>query len=153
MRSGLMAYGISRDFPLQPVEINTCHQRPQPMSLQKIVLVPILRADWYGEWNLWLIPYRQNCTCGTVSWWKEAHWSLTHIFEKYRRKQGHIVMIVDPMLATGGSAMRHHWHGKETGRLRISPCLSVRSSEGVGPWKKHIRKWISILHGTGWKAR
>ena len=34
--AGLMAYEISRDFPLQPVEIN----RPQPMSLRR-------KSYWY----------------------------------------------------------------------------------------------------------
>ena len=43
--AGLMAYEISRDFPLQPVEINTPVAKTTTYELAKeIVLVPILRA-------------------------------------------------------------------------------------------------------------
>ena len=38
--AGLMAYEISRDFPLQPVEINTPVAKTQPMSLRR-------KSYWY----------------------------------------------------------------------------------------------------------
>lgn len=47
--AGLMAYEITRDLPLEPVQIETPVQTCNTFTLGKeIVLVPILRADWAG---------------------------------------------------------------------------------------------------------
>ena len=104
--AGLMAYEISRDFPLQPVEIETPVAKTTTYELAKeIVLVPILRA------GLGMV----NGICDLIPTVKIAHVGLYRdeetlephtYFEKYPKEvKDAIVMIVDPMLATGGSAV------------------------------------------------
>mgnify|MGYP000376520200 CR=1 FL=1 len=102
--AGLMAYEISRDFPLQPVEIETPVAKTTTYELAKeIVLVPILRA------GLGMV----NGICDLIPTVKIAHVGLYRdeetlephtYFEKYPKEvKDAIVMIVDPMLATGSS--------------------------------------------------
>lgn len=130
--AGLMAYEISRDFPLQSVKIETPVMECETFELEKeIVLVPILRA------GLGMV----NGICNLIPTVKIAHVGLYRdeetlephtYFEKYPKTiNDSIVMIVDPMLATGGSAIAAIKMVKNQGASNIRLVCLVGAPEGV----------------------
>ena len=104
--AGLMAYEISRDLPLRTVDIETPVSPYTTKELAKdIVLVPILRAGLgmvNGIANL--IP---TVKIAHIGLYRDEETLEPHTyFEKYPKSvKDAVVVIVDPMLATGGSAI------------------------------------------------
>ena len=130
--AGLMAYEITRDLPLEPVQIETPVQTCNTFTLGKeIVLVPILRA------GLGMV----NGICNLIPTVKIAHVGLYRdeetlephtYFEKYPKTiDDSVVMIVDPMLATGGSAIAAIDMVKKQGAKNIRLVCLVGAPEGV----------------------
>lgn len=130
--AGLMAYEITRDLPIVPVDIETPVQACRTYELEKeIILVPILRA------GLGMV----NGICDLIPTVKVAHVGLyrdeetlePHVyFEKYPKSiKDAIVMIVDPMLATGGSATAAIEMVKKQGAKNIRLVCLVGAPEGV----------------------
>ena len=135
--AGLMAYEITRDLPLEPVQIETPVQTCNTFTLGKeIVLVPILRA------GLGMV----NGICNLIPTVKIAHVGLYRdeetlephtYFEKYPKTiHDGIVMIVDPMLATGGSACAAIEMVKRPGAKNIRLVCLVGAPEGVAAVEK-----------------
>lgn len=129
---GLMAYEITRDLPLKAVEIETPVTTCQTFELEKdIVLVPILRAGLgmvNGICNL--IP---TVKIAHVGLYRDEETLLPHTyFEKYPKQvTDATVMIVDPMLATGGSAIAAIEMVKRQGAKNIRLVCLVGAPEGV----------------------
>ena len=130
--SGLMAYEITRDLPVNAVTITTPVRECETSELAKdIILVPILRA------GLGMV----NGICNLIPTVKVAHVGLyrdeetlkPHVyFEKYPKGiEDAIVMIVDPMLATGGSAVAAIDMVKQQGAKNIRLVCLVGVPEGV----------------------
>lgn len=130
--AGLMAYEITRDLPTVEIEINTPVASCHTYELEKeIILVPILRA------GLGMV----NGICDLIPTVKVAHVGLyrdedtlePHVyFEKYPKNiEDAIVMIVDPMLATGGSATAAIEMVKKQGAKNIRLVCLVGAPEGV----------------------
>ncbi|MEG0528151.1 MAG: uracil phosphoribosyltransferase, partial [Longicatena sp.] len=135
--AGLMAYEITRDIPLAEVEIDTPVATCKTYSLEKeIVLVPILRA------GLGMV----NGICNLIPTVKIAHVGLYRdeetlephtYFEKYPKEiDDAVVMIVDPMLATGGSANAAISMVKKQGAKNIRLVCLVGAPEGVAAVEK-----------------
>lgn len=135
--AGLMAYEITRDLPVVAVEIETPVQICNTYELEKeIILVPILRA------GLGMV----NGICNLIPTIKVAHIGLyrdeetlePHVyFEKYPKQiKDAIVMIVDPMLATGGSATAAIEMVKAQGAKNIRLVCLVGAPEGVAMVEK-----------------
>lgn len=135
--AGLMAYEITRDLPLEPVQIETPVQTCNTFTLGKeIVLVPILRA------GLGMV----NGICNLIPTVKIAHVGLYRdeetlephtYFEKYPKTiDDSVVMIVDPMLATGGSACAAIEMVKRQGAKNIRLVCLVGAPEGVAAVEK-----------------
>lgn len=129
---GLMAYEISRDLPLTNVEIETpiAHMTTQ-MLAKDIILVPILRAGLgmvNGISNL--IP---TVKIAHVGLYRDENTLEPHTyFEKYPPNiADSVVMIVDPMLATGGSANAAISMVKKQGAKDIRLVCLVGAPEGV----------------------
>lgn len=130
--AGLMAYEITRDLPTNPITITTPVRECETFELAKdIILVPILRA------GLGMV----NGICDLIPTVKVAHVGLyrdeetlqPHVyFEKYPKGiEDAIVMIVDPMLATGGSAVAAIDMVKKQGAKNIRLVCLVGVPEGV----------------------
>lgn len=103
--SALLTYEATRDLRTEPIEVQTPLQTTQGMELKdKIGLVPILRAGLgmvEGVWELmpsaevWHIGlYRDERTLQPVEYYNKLPIAPTVS----------ICLILDPMLATGGSA-------------------------------------------------
>lgn len=136
--AGLMAYEITRDLPVKPVRIETPVSACDTYELEKdIILVPILRA------GLGMV----NGICDLIPTVKVAHVGLyrdeetlePHVyFEKYPKEiKDAVVIIVDPMLATGGSACAAIDMVKRQGAKNIRLVCLVRAPEGAKEVEKH----------------
>ena len=128
----LMGYEISRDFPLRNVEIETPMQTmiAHELSGKKVVVVPILRAGLgMVEGLLTLIPAAQ---VGHIGMYRDEN---THepVFYYYKMPEGkdRLVILTDPMLATGGSACDAIRRLKQDGYSNIRMMCLVAAPEGV----------------------
>lgn len=135
--AGLMAYEITRDLPLRDVVIETPISLCTTSELSKgIVLVPVLRAGLGmvdGITNL--IPtakvghiglYRDHETLEPMEYYAKFPSDLSEA----------VVMVLDPMLATGGSASAAIAALKNRGATTIKLVCIVGVPEGVARVEK-----------------
>ena len=130
--AALMAYEITRDIPLSDIQIETPLETCFTRELAKdIVLVPVLRAGLgmvNGIANL--IP---TAKVGHVGIYRD-HQSLEprNYFAKFPGNLSEaVVMVLDPMLATGGSASTAINTLKKEGASFIKLVCVVGAPEGV----------------------
>ncbi len=130
--AGLMAYEISRDLPLKEKDVKTpmgiCHTYE---LAKEVVLVPILRAGMgmvSGIRNL--IP---TAKVGFIGMYRdEETLEPVEYFAKFPKNLDEaVVMVLDPMLATGGSASAALTKIKERGAKQIKLVCLVGAPEGV----------------------
>lgn len=130
--AGLMAYEITRDIPLKEIDIETpvgpCHTGEMA---KEIVLVPVLRAGLgMVDGITSLIP---TAKVGHIGMYRD-HVTLEPMeyFAKFPPNlPDSIVMILDPMLATGGSASAAITAIKARGATVIKLVCIVGAPEGV----------------------
>jgi len=130
--AGLMAYEISRDLPMREVIIDTPLSSCSSSELaREIVLVPVLRAGLgmvEGITNLITTAkvghiglYRDHETLEPMEYYAKFPAELSEA----------IVMVLDPMLATGGSASAAITAVKNRGASTIRLVCIVGAPEGV----------------------
>ena len=130
--SYLMAYEITRDFPLKEIEIETPMEKTVGEVLcKKVVIVPILRAGLgMTEGILKLIP---NAKIGHIGLYRDPETRLP--VEYYSKLPSNLenqtVFLVDPMLATGGSSVEAISILKKNGARKISLVCLVAAPKGV----------------------
>lgn len=103
----LMCYEATRDLPLEDVEIETpmCMATTKVIAGRKLAFVPILRAGLgMVDGMLQLVP---NAKVGHIGLYRDHE---THLPVEYYNKlppdiEERDVIVLDPMLATGGSAI------------------------------------------------
>lgn len=130
--SMFMGYEITRDFPLTYEEIETplTKMNAPKISGKKVVIAPILRAGLGMVDGLTsLIPsarighigmYRDEETCKPVFY-----------YYKMPANKDRLVIVTDPMLATGGSACDAIERLKNDGYTQIRLMSLVASPQGV----------------------
>ncbi|MBS3986386.1 MAG: uracil phosphoribosyltransferase [Erysipelothrix sp.] len=135
--AGLMAYEISRDLPLSKVRIETPMQITESYELAKsVVLIPILRAGLgMVDGILNLIP---TAKVGHVGLYRnEETLEPQQYYAKFPPNLSDaVVMVLDPMLATGGSASAAITILKEKGAKTIKLVCLVGVPEGVARIEK-----------------
>lgn len=131
--AGLMAYEITRDLPLTEIEIETpvAKTKSNVLSGKKIGIVPILRAGLgMVDGVLRHIPaarvghvglYRDPETLQPVEYYFKMPTDITE----------RELIVVDPMLATGGSAADAIDSLKKRGAKRIKFVCLIAAPEGV----------------------
>lgn len=136
--SMLMAYEVTRDLQTEYVEIETpiCKTKHRVLSGKKLAIVPILRAGLgMVDGMLKLIPaakvghiglYRDEETLKPVEYFCKLPQDIAE----------RDVMVVDPMLATGGSAADAITLLKEKGAVNIRLVCLISSPEGI----KHVQE-------------
>lgn len=129
----LMTYEVTRDLPTKEVELETpiCPAKVRMLAGKKLAIVPILRAGLgFVDGMLEMIPsakvghvglYRDPKTHEPV----EYYCKLPEDIDKRR------VIIVDPMLATGGSAVATVDSVKKRGAKEISLMFLIAAPEGI----------------------
>ncbi len=132
--AALMTYEVTRDLPTEPVEVVTPLETMRGERVaRKIALIPILRAGLgMVEAIVQLIP---NARVGHIGLYRD-HDTLkpvSYYFKVPTPVADHWFLVLDPMLATGGSAIEaiHELKraGAETGHLALL-CV-VAAPEGV----------------------
>ena len=130
--AGLMTFEVTKDLTLKEVEIETPITSYKGQSLEKnVVLVPILRAG-LGMVNgiMNLISDVQIAHIGLYR--DEKTLKPVPYFEKYPDNLSKSdVLIVDPMLATGGSSIAAIEMVKKQGAQSIRLVCLVGCPEGV----------------------
>ena len=129
----LMGYEITRDLPLEDVRIETplCPMTAKKISGKKLAIVPILRAGiGMVDGLLSLDPVAR---VGHIGLYRDPE---THLPVEYYCKlppdvAERTVILVDPMLATGGSASDALCKLKERGVTDIRLMCLVGAPEGV----------------------
>ena len=130
--SMFMGYEVTRDLPLEYEEIETplMKMNAPKISGKKVVIAPILRAGLgMVEGLTTLIPsarighiglYRDEDTCKPVFY-----------YYKMPANKERLVIVTDPMLATGGSACDAIARLKNDGYKNIRLMCLVASPQGV----------------------
>ncbi|MBR4421015.1 MAG: uracil phosphoribosyltransferase [Erysipelotrichaceae bacterium] len=132
--ASLMAYEVFRDLPTKEVHINTPMGPCDTRKLDgEVILVPILRAGMgLVDGILDLVPtakigfiglYRDEETLEPVEYFAK--------FPKELAEGEGVVLVLDPMLATGGSAIAAVDMIKKRGAKNIRMVCLVGAPEGV----------------------
>ncbi|MEO8295680.1 MAG: uracil phosphoribosyltransferase [Gemmatimonadota bacterium] len=130
----LIAYEVTRDLPTEPCEVETPLETMVGVQVsgRKLALVPILRAglgmvDGIAQ----LIP---SARVGHIGMYRDEQTLRPHDY--YFKIPGaeaiRDFMVLDPMLATGGSAVAAVDALKQAGAKSIRFLCLVASPEGVG---------------------
>ena len=131
--SMLMGYEITRNLPTEDVEIETpiCKTTQKKISGKKLAIVPILRAGLgMVDGLLRLVPVAR---VGHIGLYRdpETHLPVEYYCKMPPELEERQVIIVDPMLATGGSASDAITMVKNKGAKNIMMMCLVASPEGV----------------------
>ena len=136
--SMLMCYELTRDLPLEEYDIETpvARMTARRVSGKKLAVVPILRAGLgMVDGFLKLVPVAR---VGHIGLYRDPE---THMPVEYYCKlpsdiDERLVVLVDPMLATGGSASDAITLLKNKGVTAIKFMCLVAAPEGVEKLKK-----------------
>jgi len=129
----LMAYEVTKDFPLKEIEIETplAKTRQKVMGEKNVVIVPILRAGLgMVDGFLSVMP---NAKTGHIGLYRDPE---THLPVEYYKKlpkdaPNREVILVDPMLATGVSIVAALNNLKEAGCQNIKLVVILACTEGL----------------------
>src|SRR5688500_2039520 len=136
--AGLMVYEVTRDWPTQPKPIQTPLERMTGKVLaRQVTLVPILRAGLgMADGVLKLLPdarlghlgvYRDEKTLEPVSYYQKLPPDIAQTE----------VLLIDPMLATGGSGSAAVSVLKQAGVMSMKFVCLVAAPEGIQALHAH----------------
>jgi len=131
--ASLMAYEVTRDLALEEVEIETpiCKTKAKIISGKKLGVVPILRAGLgMVEGVIRLVP---SARVGHIGLYRdpETHKPVEYYCKLPPDVSERELIVVDPMLATGGSASSAITFIKQRGGSNIKLMCLVAAPEGV----------------------
>lgn len=131
--SMLMAYEVTRNLPLKDVEIETplCKATMKMLQGEDIAIVPILRAGLgMVDGMLELVP---NARVGHIGLYRdpETHKPVEYYCKLPADIEHRQVIVVDPMLATGGSAAAAIDFIKEKGARKVAFMCLIAAPEGM----------------------
>ncbi|MBR4282686.1 MAG: uracil phosphoribosyltransferase, partial [Clostridia bacterium] len=134
----LMCYEALRDLPLEDVEIETpiCKTVKKQIAGKKMAVVPILRAG-LGMVNgfLNLVPAAK---VGHIGMYRDEETLIPHPYycKLPADIEERLVVVVDPMLATGGSAIDAIAQIKSQGATNIKFLCLLAAPEGIDALSK-----------------
>jgi len=135
----LMAYEVTKDLPTEPVTIETPLEVAEGRQVagKKLTLVPILRAglgmvDGIAQ----LIP---SARVGHIGLYRnhDTLQPVDYYFKIPAGEEARDFFVLDPMLATGGSAVAAVSALKQAGARRIRFLCLVAAPEGVQRMLEH----------------
>ncbi len=129
----LLAYEVMRDLPLTEVEVETplSHMMAPKLAGKKMVLISILRAgNGLLEGMLDLVP---SARVGHVGLYRDPETlvAVEYYFKAPEALGERLVIVVDPMLATGNSAAAALSRIKDAGARTIKFVCLLAAPEGV----------------------
>ena len=136
--STLMAYELTRDFPLQDIEIETPMEKMTGKVIdgKKLALVSILRAgNGFLDGMLNVVP---GARIGHIGLYRdpETLQPVEYYFKMPSEMQERDVLVVDPMLATGNSAAAAVTRLKQLNPKSIKFMCLLAAPEGVATLQK-----------------
>ena len=136
--SSLMAYEVTRDMPLQDVAIETPLETMtgQVIDGKKLVFVSILRAgNGILEGMLHVVP---GARVGHIGLYRDPQTlaPVEYYFKMPQEMQERDVVIVDPMLATGNSAIAAIDRVKQLAPRSIKFVCLLTCPEGIAALQK-----------------
>ncbi|MEF9984331.1 MAG: uracil phosphoribosyltransferase [Oscillospiraceae bacterium] len=129
----LMCYEATRDLQLEEIEIETpiCKTKSYVLSGRKLAIVPILRAGMgMVDGMISLVPAAK---IGHIGLYRdpETHEPVEYYCKLPNDINEREVIVVDPMLATGGSAIDAIRMIKEKGAKNIKFMCIIAAPEGL----------------------
>ena len=136
--SMLMAYEVTRDMPVQLVEIQTPLETMQAPMIdgKKLVLVSILRAgNGILDGMLSVVP---GARVGHIGLYRDPQTlqAVEYYFKMPQDMQARDVLVVDPMLATGNSAAAAITRLKQLKPRSIKFVCLLTCPEGIAALQK-----------------
>ena len=134
----LMGYEVTRDIPLEEVEIETpiCKMTAKKVRGRKLAIVPILRAGMGMVEGLHtLVPVAK---VGHIGLYRneQTHEPVVYYCKLPEDIQERLVILTDPMLATGGSSCDAIQMLKDRGCANIRLMCLVAAPEGIARVQK-----------------
>ena len=131
--SMLLAYEVTRDMPLEylPIETPLTSMEAPVISGKKLVLISILRAgQGILDGMLQLIP---SARVGHIGLYRDpkTHVAVEYYFKVPPDIEEREMLVVDPMLATGNSAVAAVHRLKETSPLAMKFICLLAAPEGI----------------------
>ncbi len=131
--AGLMCYEATRNLPTEEVEIETpvAHAKVRMLSGKKLAIIPILRAGLgMVDSMVDMIP---SAKIGHIGLYRdpETHQPVEYYCKLPEDIENRQVFVVDPMLATGGSAVAAIDFLKKYGCKNIIMMNIIGCPEGV----------------------
>ena len=139
--AALMTYEATRSFALKKVSVRTPLEKTAGAQLQnEIVLVPVLRAGLgMLAGILELIPHAR---VGFLGLKRDETTLAAHFYQKsLPKKLGTVeIILIDPMLATGGSAVAALNYLREQGAKNLRLVSLVAAPDGIARVRKSYPK-------------
>jgi uracil phosphoribosyltransferase len=147
---GLLCYEVTRDLPIRMVEIETplTTMSSPELAGKKLVFAPILRSGMgMLEGMLHLAPaariahvglYRDPVTLQCVEYYFKAPLDLAD----------RLTIVIDPMLATGNTAIAAVDRLKEAGAQQIRMACLLAAPEGISKFQGHhpeVKIWTAAV--------
>ena len=134
----LMCYEATRDLPLEEVEVETpvAIAKCNRIAGKKLAVVPILRAG-LGMVD-GMVSMMPNVKVGHIGLFRdpETHEPVKYYYKMPADISERDIIVVDPMLATGGSASAAIKFLKDDGAKNIKLMSIIGAPEGVARMQK-----------------
>lgn len=139
--SALLAYEVTRDMPMQEIEIETPLERTTGRVIdgKKIVLASILRAgNGFLDGMLEVVP---SARVGHIGLFRDPNTlqAVEYYFKMPSGMEERDVIVLDPMLATGNSAVAAVDRLKACKPRSLRFVCLVTCPEGIATFHKHHR--------------
>jgi uracil phosphoribosyltransferase len=148
--STLLCYEVTRDLSLDPVTVETplTTMQAQMLSGKKLVFAPVLRAGMgLIEGMLDLIPSARVAHIGLYRD-PETLVAVEYYFKAPADLPERLVIAVDPMLATGNTAVAAIDRLKEHGAMDLRFVCLLAAPEGLSNLHQHhpnVRVWTAAI--------
>ncbi len=146
----LLCYEVTRDLSLDPVAIETpmMPMQARMLSGKKLVFAPILRAGMgLLEGMLDLVPSARVAHIGLYRD-PESLVAVEYYFKAPTDLSERLVIAVDPMLATGNTAVAAMDRLKEHGASELRFVCLLATPEGLTKLRSHhpeVRVWTAAI--------
>jgi len=146
----LLCYEVTRDLPLELTQIETpmASMRSPVLAGKKLVFAPILRAGMgFVDGMLELVPSARVAQIGLYREPKTLV-SVEYYFKAPEDVADRLVIIMDPMLATGNSAVAAVDRLKERGCSNIRFLCLLAAPEGIEKLRGHhpdVHIWTAAI--------
>ncbi len=146
----LLCYEVTRDLSLDTIQIETplMPMQAQVLAGKKLVFVPILRAGMgFIEGMLDLVPSARIAHIGLYRD-PDSFAAVEYYFKAPSDLSERLVIVVDPMLATGNTAVAAVDRLKEHGASEVRCVCLLATPVGLANLHRHhpeVRVWTAAI--------